>query len=516
MSNVPSPLPEKPADRARRGSVPGRGGRWLAVASAFSLCACNMAPAYHRPTTPLPPAFKEAPGWAAAAPADAVAKGQWWLLFNDPVLNDLEARVSVNNQNVIAAAAAYAQARATVRELRASLLPTIDLSGSATRAGSFGNVAPIINTTGTSTGGNGRSGSSTVTRYSLSLGASWEPDLWGRLGNGVRQEQALASASQADLDNATLSAQGELAVNYVQLRGLEQQKAILDATVAAYERALTITNNRYNQGVVARVDVLQAQSQLMTARANAADLVRQRSLLEHAIAVLIGENPSQFVLPEQPWNRTVPDVPATLPSILLQRRPDIAGAERRVAAANAAIGIQRAAFFPTLNLSGDLGANGSTLGTLFTAASSIWSLGAQTALTLLDFGARSARVKEARAAYEQTVANYRQTVLTAFQQVEDELAASRVLAYVGAQRASAAEAANRVEQLTQNQYLAGQIAYSDVITAQTTALSARQSEAQTIVDRQVAAITLIQAIGGSWPAAGGAPAPAPAAQSSSQ
>jgi NodT family efflux transporter outer membrane factor (OMF) lipoprotein len=482
----------------------------MAVASAFALSACNLAPTYHRPGTAIPPSFKEAPGWAAAAPADAVAKGQWWLLFNDPVLNDLQSRVAVNNQNVAAAAAAYAQARATVRELRASLLPTIDLSGNATRAGSFGNVAPIINgSTGTSIGGGARNGGSSTARYSLSIGASWEPDLWGRLGNGVRQEQALARASQADLANATLSAQGELALDYMQLRGLEQQKSILDATVAAYDRALTITNNRYNQGVVARVDVLQAQTQLMTAKANAADLVRQRSVLEHAIAVLIGENPSSFSLPEQPWNRTVPDVPATLPAVLLQRRPDIAGAERRVAAANAAIGIQRAAFFPSLTLSGDLGTNSTAIGSLFSAASSLWSLGAQTALTLLDFGARSARVAEARAAYDQTVANYRQTVLTAFQQVEDELAASRVLAYVGTQRANAAEAANRVEQLTQNQYLAGQIGYSDVITAQTTALSARQSEAQTIVDRQVAAVTLIQAIGGSWPTAPAALAPAP-------
>ncbi|MBV9843152.1 MAG: efflux transporter outer membrane subunit [Sphingomonadaceae bacterium] len=493
-----------------------------------------MAPAYHRPATPLPATFKEAPGWTSAAPADDVAKGQWWLLLNDPTLNTLEARVSVNNQNVAAAAAAYAEARAQVKEARAALFPTVDLDASATRAGSFGNSSPtIIGTTGTTTGGTTGSGTtgtgatgtgttgtgsgttgtttgtavstrSTSRRYEVTVGASWEPDLWGKLRNGVRQQKALAQASEADLNNATLSAQAELALDYVQARGLDQQKAILDATVAAYQRALTITNNRYNQGVVAKVDVLQAQTQLITAQANAADLVRQRATFEHAIAMLIGESPSSFVLAVEPWNRTVPGVPATLPSTILQRRPDIAAAERQVAAANANIGIQRAAFFPTLSLNGEVGGESSSIGSLFTAASSFWSLGAQVAETLLDFGARSARVAEARAAYNQAVANYRQAVLTAFQQTEDELAASKVLAYVAAQRVAAAAAANQVERLTQNEYVAGQLAYSDVITAQTTALTARQTEAQAIVDQQTAAISLIEAIGGSWPSGGDA------------
>ena len=511
------------------------------AAAALALSGCNLAPAYRVPTTFMPAGFKEAPGWRTAAPADAVAKGQWWLLFNDPVLTGLEERVSVNNQNVAAAAAAYAQARAAVREARAQLFPTIDLSGGATRAGSFGNGSTTIiggtvtntgststtgttgtGTTGTGTTGTGTTGTSTGTtgtgttsgttatvtrgsssqRYTLSLGASWEPDLWGQVLNSVRQQRGLAEASAGDLANATLSAQGELATDYVQLRGLEAQKRILDATVTAYARALTITNNRYTQGVAAKVDVLQAQTQLTTAQANAADLVRQRAIFEHAIAVLIGENPSSFVLAEQAWNRTVPDVPATLPSALLERRPDVAAAERRVAAANAVIGVERAAFFPTIGLSGSVGLNSSTLGSLFTAGSSLWSLGAQLAETVLDFGARSARVAAARAAWQQQVATYRQTVLTAFQQVEDELAASRVLAYVGDQRTIAAQTATQVEQLTQNQYLAGQIAYTDVITAQATALTARQTEAQAIVDRQVAALTLIQAIGGSWPTQG--------------
>ncbi|WP_442681280.1 efflux transporter outer membrane subunit [Sphingomonas sp. ASY06-1R] len=459
----------------------------------LAVVGCNLAPTYRPPTASIPPSFKEAPGWRAAVPADAVAKGEWWLLFDDPVLNALESRVAINNQNVAAAAAAYAQARGAVREARAAFFPTIDLSTGATRAGSFGGGTTTIIGGGTTV--NSSNGSR---RYSVSIGASWEPDLWGRIGNGVSQQRALAEASQGDLANASLSAQGELALNYVQLRGIEQQKVILDGTVAAYLRALTITTNRYNQGVVARIDVLQAQSQLDSARANAADLVRQRAVFEHAIAVLVGENPSSFVLADAPWRPKVPDVPGVIPSALLERRPDIAAAERRVAAANAAIGIERSAFFPTLGLTGDVGSQTSRLSSLFSAASSIWSLGLSGALTLLDFGARSARVAQARAAYDQAVANYRQTVLVAFQQVEDELAGARVLSYVAQQRTTAAAAANRVEALTQNQYLAGEIAYSDVIVAQTTALQARQTEAAAIVDRQAAAVSLIQAIGGSW------------------
>ena len=267
----------------------------------LALAGCSFAPPYQRPGTVTPAAFKEAPGWAPATPADAVAKGQWWLLFNDAVLNDLESKVAVNNQNVAAAVAAYDQARAAVREARASLFPTVDLTGSATQAGSFGSGQTTI------IGGNTvSSGSNGSRRYSVTLGATWEPDLWGQIRNTVGQQKALAQASQADLANATLSAQGELAADYLQLRGVERQKAILDATDAAYARALQITTNRYNQGVAAKVDVLQAQTQLESAQANAADLERQRATFEHAIAVLVGENPSTFALAAAPWAPTVP------------------------------------------------------------------------------------------------------------------------------------------------------------------------------------------------------------------
>ncbi|WP_157217501.1 efflux transporter outer membrane subunit [Flavisphingomonas formosensis] len=471
-----------------------RAATTVPVLAAMLLSGCSMAPHYSRPAQPIPAGFKEEAGWRTAQPADDIAKGQWWKLFGDPVLDDLEARVLVSNQNLAAAEAAYRQARATVSEQRAALLPTVDLSADATRAGTFGSGTTTIN----NSGGVQNSSSNGSKRYTVSIGASWEPDLWGRIGSTVRQAKANAQASHADLVNAALSAQGELALDYVQLRGIEAQQLILADTISAYERALTITTNRYNSGVVARVDVLQAETQLRTARASAADLVRQRAIFEHAIAVLVGESPSTFSIAPAAWNRAVPDVPGILPSALIERRPDVAAAERRVAAANQQIGIARAAFFPTIGLSGSVGGNSSSLGNLLKAVSSVWSLGATGALTLLDFGARAAQVRQARAAYDEAVATYRQIVLTAFQQTEDELAAVRVLKTVGDERVAAAVAANRVEQLTQNQYVAGIIAYTDVITAQTTALSARQTEASAIVDRQVAAITLIQAIGGTW------------------
>jgi len=472
-------------------------GRILSATLMLAVTGCSMAPTYRPSTIASTPAFKEAPGWQPAQPADDVAKGEWWHLFNDPVLNDLEARVAINNQNVASFAAAYEQARAAVREARAALFPTVDLSTQATRAGTFGNgTTTIIGSNGTQSAGSNGS-----RRYAVNLGATWEPDVFGRISSGLRQQKALAEASGGDLANATLAAQGELASNYVQLRGLDQQKIVYEETIAAYARALKITTNRYDQGQVARVDVLQAQTQLANARATSADIDRQRTAFEHAIAVLVGENPSSFALPKGPWSRAVPEVPGILPGTVIERRPDIAAAERRVAAANQGIGIERAAFFPTFSLTGDLGTQTSRFGSLFTAASSIWSLGVSSALTLLDFGARAARVKQARAAFDQAGANYKQTTLTAIQQVEDELAATRVLRTVSEQRSVAAASANRVEQLTQNQYLSGLIVYTDVITAQATALNARQQSIQAIVDRQVSAVTLIQAIGGAWPAA---------------
>jgi NodT family efflux transporter outer membrane factor (OMF) lipoprotein len=469
----------------------------ICLSSTLLIAGCTQVPAYQRPSSSLPQGFKEEPGWRPAAPADGKRRAEWWTWLGDTELDALQGRVLVSNQNLAAATAAYDQARAAVREQRSALFPSLDLQASATRAGSFGNGGAVI-AGGTTNGlsSNGSSGSSR--RYSATVGASWEPDVFGRLRASVSQAGALAQASAADLANAALAARGELALDYVQLRALDAQADILDAAITGFERALAITNNRYAAGVVGRVDILQAETQLRNARADAADLGRQRAALEHAIAVLVGDNPSSFALAKAEWSPQIPAVPAVLPSELLERRPDIASAERRVAAANAAVGIQRSAYFPTLSLSGSAGFTSSSVASLFDIASSVWSLGATGLLTLLDFGGRSARVDQARAAYEQTVAEYRQTVLVAFQQTEDQLAAVRVLEHVEGERAAATAAANQAEQITLNQYVAGTVSYSDVILAQATALTARQASVTATLNRQTAAISLIQAIGGYW------------------
>ncbi len=472
-----------------------------AAVIAALLAGCNMAPTYQRPATDVPAAFKEEPGWRPARPADDVARGAWWRLFGDPVLDDLEQRVLVSNQNLAAALAAYEQARGVVREQRAGLFPTVDLQAGATRTGSFGTREDP---------GTGEGGVSVGKRYTASIGATWEPDVWGRIRSGISQAGANAAASRADLANATLSAQGELALNYLQIRAIGAQIALLDETIAAYARGLEITTNRYNVGVVGKLDVVQAETQVRNARADAADQRRQRAVLEHAIAVLVGESPSKFTLPTAPWKPSVPDVPGVLPGDLLERRPDVAAAERRVAAANSGIGIERAAFFPAFTLSGDVGFNARALADLFSKSASVWSLGAQVAETLIDWGARSARVDQARAAWRQATATYRQTVLTAFQQTEDQLAAARILAEVSAERAAAEAAARRAEQITKNQYLAGIVAYTDVITAQAIAFNARQAAITATLNRQTAAVSLIQAIGGHWT---DAPPPVPGTDS---
>jgi NodT family efflux transporter outer membrane factor (OMF) lipoprotein len=468
----------------------------LPLLALTALAGCSLAPEYQLPAMALPATFKEAPGWTSAAPADDVAKGEWWKLFGDRDLDALEAQVAISNQNVAAYAAAYRQAQAAVRESRAGLFPSLDLNGSASRSESFDG-----GTTGVVPGGSG--GTATLSRgttSSLALGATWQPDLWGRVGNAARQAGAAAQASAGDLRNATLAAQGELASDYFQLRGIDAQAALLAETSAAYDRSLTITRNRFREGVVSQADVFQAETQLRNARAQQADLARQRAIYEHAIAVLVGANPSRFAIAPAAWNRIVPQVPAALPGAIVQRRPDVAAAERRVAAANAAIGVQRAAFFPTLSLSGSAQTSGGALGSLFSAPASLWSLGTSAAQTIFDGGARSARVREALAAYDQAAAAYRQTVLAAFQQTEDGLAAVQVLATVADERGAAATAAVQAQAIAMNQYLAGQTDYTAVVTAQTAALSARQAEVQAGTNRQVATISLIQAIGGSWEA----------------
>lgn len=471
------------------------------VLPLLALAGCSMAPAYRPPATvAIPASFQEAPGWAPAAPGDAVTRGPWWSLFGDPVLDALERRVAVTNQNVAAARAAYQAARALAVVQRSALFPTITGSASGQLSGrvSGGPATAVGSATGPGLANGGTAVSGSGTRFALGIGESWEPDLWGRLGNAVSQASADAQASAGDLANATLSAQGELATDYIALRGIDAQRLLLDSVIQDYTRALTITTNQYKAGTVAHSNVYQAQATLSSAVAQRQMLDQQRATLEHAIAVLVGENPSHFTVTPAPWTPRVPTIPGIVPATLLQRRPDIASAERKVAAANAVIGIQRAAYFPQVTLSGNQSSSGTAARQLFSAATSLWSFGLSGLMTLLDFGARHGQRLQARALYDESVASYRQTVLTAFQQVEDDLAATRVLADVTRTRGTAAAAATEAERIINNQYLSGTVDYSQVILAQTNALTARQNQIQSVVNQQTAAIALIQAIGGGW------------------
>ncbi len=458
-----------------------------ALLGAAVLSGCALAPTYERPATPQPAAFKELHGWAPAAPADALDRGPWWTLFDDPVLDGLVRQVEVSNQNVAAAVAAYGQARAIVAQQRASLFPTVTLTGGANRNGSGGG-------SGTNDNGNGRTSNS----FRLNIGSSWEPDVWGRLRAGISAAQANAQASAADLASARLSAQGELAADYFSLRSIDAQRALLATTIEGYQRVLKITQNRFDVGIVPHSDVYQAQTQLASAQSDDLTLARQRAQLEHAIAVLIGKAPADFALAPAPWNVTVPEVPVGVPSTLLERRPDIAAAERAVAAANAQIGIVRAAYFPQIGLTASYGPSASAIGDLFKASSMAWALGLSATETIFNGGANRAAVQGADAAREQAVARYRQAVLDAFADVEDQLAATRVLAQQQDLQRQASEAADKVEEQVLNRYKAGQVSYSEVVQAQVTALNARRALVQTQGNRQTTAVALIQSLGGGW------------------
>jgi NodT family efflux transporter outer membrane factor (OMF) lipoprotein len=462
-----------------------------------ALAGCAVGPNYSRPSTPISPTYKEAAGWSPAIPADALDRGDWWTLFGDPVLDALEARVKVSNQNIAAAEAAYRQARALVAEQRAALFPTVSLSSGATRSGNGGGTGTtVVNADGTTTTTGGSGGARST--YRASLGATWEPDVWGRIRRTIEGAKANAQASEADLANAALSAQGELAVNYFGLRQADAEIALDQATVDGYRRTTQITQNRFNAGTIPHSDLLQAQTQLSNAQADLASSQQQRAVYEHAIAVLVGEAPGNFSLAPATWNDTAPAVPAGLPSTLLQRRPDIAAAERRMAGANAQIGVTRAAYFPDLTLTGSYGFAATGLGALFDASNSLWSYGLAAAETLFDAGARKAQVKGAQAAYDQAVAQYRQTVLTALQDVEDQLTATRTLDAQYALRRDASVAADTAERMVNNRYQAGQVSYVEVFTAQTSAYAARRALVQAQAQRQTTAAALIQALGGGW------------------
>ena len=457
--------------------------RAIAIAAAASLAACAVGPDYERPTAPVPAAYKEATTaagatWLPAAPADAFARGEWWRLFGDEDLNRLAARIEIDNQNVAAAVAAYRQSQAIVRESQAARFPTLGLNASARRTG-------------------GRD-QAEVNAFAVSLAADWAPDLWGKLGRGVESALASAEASAADLGSAKLSAQGALAIDYFSLREADSEVALLGKTIEGYERALQITQNRYAAGIAPKTDVLQAQTQLASTRADLAAVRADRARFEHAIAILVGVAPGDFSVAEAAWTPTVPAVPLGVPSELLQRRPDIASAERQVVVANAQIGIERSAFYPALSLGGTLGTSQSRLGDLLSASGALWSLGVSVAQTVFDAGAIRSRVEGAEAGLDAAIARYRQTVLAAFQAVEDQLATARSLAEQAELRRQASDAADQTEQQILNRYRAGQVGYTDVVTAQASALSARRALTQVGVNRQVSAITLIQALGGGW------------------
>lgn len=459
----------------------------LLVASLVLAGCANLAPKYEVPAVDTPVAFKEGKGaWVQAAPADALEREAWWELFDDPVLNGLAAQVQVSNQNVAAAVAAYAQARALTREQRAGLFPRVDLDTRANRTG--GPDTPARST------------------YQVNIGASWEPDVFGRLRLGVESARAGEQVAEADLMAARLAAQGELAANYFGLRETDVLRALQAATLAGYQRSLQITRNRYDAGVVARTDVLQAESQLANSQADLLTLERQRATFEHAIAVLVGKPPANFDLPADPkWSVKVPGIPAEVPSTLLQRRPDIASAERRVAQANARIGVERAGFFPSIGLTGSIGSTAASIGDLFNASSLVWALGSSLAQVVFDAGATRARVDQARAGLDQAAARYRQTVLAAFEDVENQLVALRVLTQQQGLRQQASAAADLVEQQVLNRYQAGQVGYTEVITAQQNAANARRALVQSQIDHQLVAVSLIQALGGGWRGLGAAP-----------
>jgi NodT family efflux transporter outer membrane factor (OMF) lipoprotein len=451
--------------------------------------ACAVGPDYVRPKTTVPTAFKEAEGWKVAEPSDHKIPEKWWEIFSDPQLNALQEQVNISNQNIAAAEAQYRQAQAIVQASQAAFFPTITGGLSFTRALRSGTLTQ-----------NPIAGGIPTTDYNLPVNFSWEADLWGRIRRSVEASKASAQASAADLQAARLSVQTALAQNYFQLRALDAQKVLLEATVAAYQKSLDLTRNRYNSGVATRGDVLQAETQLKTTQAQAIDVGVQRAQLEHAIALLTGKPASLFSLPRSALNLDYPppDVPTGVPSELLERRPDIAGAERRMAAANAQIGVAKAAWFPRATLSAAAGYESGSSAQWLTWPSHFWSLGPALAETLFDGGLRSAQTAQARAAYDATVASYRQTVLTGFQEVEDNLAALRILEQEATIQQEAVKAARQSLAFTTNQYKAGTVNYLNVIVAQTALLTNENTAVNIMTRRMAASVLLVKALGGGW------------------
>jgi len=457
-----------------------RAGLLIAMSAAF-LTACAVGPNYKRPEMQSAASYKEENGWKPTEPADAISRGPWWHIFNDEVLNGLEQQIDLSNENVKAAAAAVEQARALVSQARAGFWPSISATGERQRK-----VADHLPPSTTNTAG---------------LSATWDIDVWGQIRRSSESNLASAQASAALLAAARLSAQAELATDYFELRAQDQLQVLLDDIVAAEQQSLKITENRYRVGVAAKADVVSAQTQLLSSQAQQVNAPLQRALLEHAIAVLIGQQPASFTLAPAQMRADVPTVPAGLPSALLERRPDVAESERRVAAANAQIGVARSAFFPSLTLTGSDDYTGNAISKLISASNRVWAFGPALALSVFDAGLRRAQVRAARAAYDQSVDNYRQAVLAAFQQVEDQIVTLRVLEQQAVIEEAAVKAAKEAEALTLNQYKAGTVPYSSVITAQTTRLSSEETELNVLSDRLKASVAMVEALGGGWEAA---------------
>ena len=461
----------------------------IALATCLVLTsACQVGPKYKLPAVPQTPAgFKELTEndrWKFAKPNDGELRGNWWELFNDAKLTELESMVSVSNESLKQSEAQFRQARALVRVNRAGYLPTIGTS-------------PGISTSGA---GRARPGASSgvTSSFSIPISASWEPDLWGRVGLAVENAVTNAQASAADLENVRLSLQAELASDYFQLRGIDMNVDLLTNTLDAYSKAVELTRNRYNGGVASKADVVLAQTQYDSTRAQLTDLGVARAQFEHAIAVLTGHAPSDITIPKAAIQGPPPAIPVSLPSQLLERRPDIAADERRVAAANANIGLAKAAFYPSLSIGASAGLESGSLGSLFNWPARFWSVGPQLAQTLFDAGRRKATVEGFQAGYDSVVAAYRQTALTAFQEVEDSLVGLRVLAQEAEEQESAVRGANESLSLELDRYKGGTVSYLDVIQTQVIALGNQRTAVGILERRMTAAVSLIRALGGGW------------------
>jgi NodT family efflux transporter outer membrane factor (OMF) lipoprotein len=462
---------------------------WAATLGAAVLGGCTVGPNYVRPATEVPPSYKETPpGWKQAQPSDAVAKGKWWEIYEDPQLNSLEGQLSVSNQTIKASLAQFQEARAALQVARADYFPTVTGGLSLTREHVSTN-APLF-TKGVS--------KTDYSDYLLPLDASYEPDLWGRVRRSVESSRSEAQASAADLANVDLTMHADLAYDYFELRGLDAEEALLISTVASYQTALDLTEHRYNGGLVSAVDVAQAKTQLETTRAQAYDIGVSRSAYEHAIAVLIGKPASSFSIAALPLTAPPPNTPPGIPSLLLERRPDIAAAERRVEEANAQIGVAKSAYYPLITLTSSGGFESAALGTLIQGPSGLWSVGAAGLETIFDAGRRRGLTDEAIAGYNQNVANYRQTVLTGFQEVEDNLAALRILEDEAQTEDAAVAAAQHSVALSINRYKGGVTSYLEVTTAQSAALTDEVTAVEILTRRLAASVLLVKAIGGGW------------------